>query len=163
MHSRCNKHMKCQGTWCYAQVLVLVTPGVLHYTLEIEEIREKEWKSSPEETTSPEPRVNSLIAGDSKVRSTHRMHRDEAMGETNVGVPSDSTDYARIESNCSPELSPELKPLRTSTSNYGRWGMNMRKPFHNSECAQRGEAGHIHIAGVWTRWKFRSNSDFIIY
>jgi hypothetical protein len=31
MHSRCNKHMKCQCTWCYAQVLVPVTPGVLHH------------------------------------------------------------------------------------------------------------------------------------
>jgi hypothetical protein len=130
---------------------VLVTPGVLHYTLEIEEIREKEWKSSPEETTSPEPRVNSSIGGDSEVRSTHRMHRDEAMDETNVGVPSDSTDYARIGSNCSSELSLEFEPLRTSASNYGRWGMNMRKPFHNSECAQRGEVDHVYIARVRTR------------
>jgi hypothetical protein len=31
MHSRCNKHMVCQCSWCDAQVLVKVTPGVLHY------------------------------------------------------------------------------------------------------------------------------------
>jgi hypothetical protein len=30
MHSRCVKHMQCQCLWCYAQVLVTVTPGVLH-------------------------------------------------------------------------------------------------------------------------------------
>jgi hypothetical protein len=30
MHSRCDKHMICQCLWCYAQVLVTVTPGVLH-------------------------------------------------------------------------------------------------------------------------------------
>jgi hypothetical protein len=29
MHSRSNKHMECQCLWCYAQVLVTVTPGVL--------------------------------------------------------------------------------------------------------------------------------------
>jgi hypothetical protein len=30
MHSRCDKHMICQFLWCHAQVLVAVTPGVLH-------------------------------------------------------------------------------------------------------------------------------------
>jgi hypothetical protein len=30
MHSRCVKHMQCQCLWCHAQVLVAVTPGVLH-------------------------------------------------------------------------------------------------------------------------------------
>jgi hypothetical protein len=30
MHSRCVKHMQCQCSWCHAQVLVIVTPGVLH-------------------------------------------------------------------------------------------------------------------------------------
>jgi hypothetical protein len=30
MHSRCVKHMQCQCLWCHAQVLVTVTPGVLH-------------------------------------------------------------------------------------------------------------------------------------
>jgi hypothetical protein len=29
-NSRCVKHMQCQCLWCYAQVLVTVTPGVLH-------------------------------------------------------------------------------------------------------------------------------------
>jgi hypothetical protein len=36
-------------------------------TIEIEENREKEWRSSPEETTSPEPRANSSIDGDYEV------------------------------------------------------------------------------------------------
>jgi hypothetical protein len=30
MYSRCIKHMQCQCLWCHAQVLVIVTPGVLH-------------------------------------------------------------------------------------------------------------------------------------
>jgi hypothetical protein len=30
MNSRCIKHMQCQCLWCHAQVLVTVTPGVLH-------------------------------------------------------------------------------------------------------------------------------------
>jgi hypothetical protein len=30
MLSRCIKHMQCQCLWCHAQVLVTVTPGVLH-------------------------------------------------------------------------------------------------------------------------------------
>jgi hypothetical protein len=29
MHPRCIKHKKCQCLWCYTQVLVTVTPGVL--------------------------------------------------------------------------------------------------------------------------------------
>jgi hypothetical protein len=43
----------------------------------------------------------------------------EAIDETNAAVPSDSADEARIGSNCSPELSPELEPPRTSASNTG--------------------------------------------
>jgi hypothetical protein len=39
MHSRCVKHMKCWCSWCYAQVLVTVTPGVLQYILLIAFIR----------------------------------------------------------------------------------------------------------------------------
>jgi hypothetical protein len=55
---------------------------------------------------SPEPERKSSIDGDSEVRSTNRMHCDEALDETNAVVPSDSADDARIESNCSPELEP---------------------------------------------------------
>ncbi|PWZ55544.1 hypothetical protein Zm00014a_033569, partial [Zea mays] len=43
----------------------------------------------------------------------------DPIDETNTAVPSDSADDARIGSNCSPELSPELEPPRTSTSNTG--------------------------------------------
>jgi hypothetical protein len=45
----------------------------------------------------------------------NRMRPDEALGETNAAVPSDSADDARIGSNCS----PELEPIRTSASNSG--------------------------------------------
>jgi hypothetical protein len=31
MHSKCNNHMIWQCLWCYDQVLVAVTPGVLHH------------------------------------------------------------------------------------------------------------------------------------
>jgi hypothetical protein len=30
MHSKCIKPMQCQCLWCHAQILVIVTPGVLH-------------------------------------------------------------------------------------------------------------------------------------
>jgi hypothetical protein len=57
---------------------------------------------------SLEPRENPSIAGDSGIQSTNRTRCDEALDETNAAVPSDSVDDARIGSNCSPELSPEL-------------------------------------------------------
>jgi hypothetical protein len=53
------------------------------------------------------------------VQSTNRTRPDEALDETNAAVPSDSADDARIGSNCSPDLSPELEPPRTSASNTG--------------------------------------------
>jgi hypothetical protein len=68
---------------------------------------------------SPEPRGNPSIAGDSGIQSTNRTRCDEALDETNAAVPLDSADDARIGSNCSPELSPELEPPRTSAGNTG--------------------------------------------
>jgi hypothetical protein len=68
---------------------------------------------------SPEPRGNPSIAGDSVIQSTNRTRCDEAPDETNAAVPSDSADDARIVSNCSAELSPELELPRTSASNTG--------------------------------------------
>jgi hypothetical protein len=68
---------------------------------------------------SPEPRENPSIAGDSGIQSTNRTRCNEALDETNAAVPSDSSDDARIGSNCSLELSPELEPPRTSASNTG--------------------------------------------
>jgi hypothetical protein len=68
---------------------------------------------------SPEPRGNPSIAGDLGIQSTNRTRCDKAFDETNAAVPSDSADDARIGSNCSPELSPELEPPRTSASNTG--------------------------------------------
>jgi hypothetical protein len=66
---------------------------------------------------SPESRRKPSIDGDSKIRSTNRTNCDEALDETNAAISSDSVDNARIVSNCSSELSSELEPLRTSTSN----------------------------------------------
>jgi hypothetical protein len=93
-------------------------------------------EGSPGKTTSPEPSTNSSIRDELLVGSMNRRHQDEALGETNAAVPSDSADDARIGSNCSLELGP----LRTSASNSGRWGMNLRKPFCDSKHARRGEA-----------------------
>jgi hypothetical protein len=70
---------------------------------------------------------------------TRSPQRDEP------AVPLDSAHNARIGSNCSLKLSSELELLRTSTSNSGRWGMNLRKPFCDSEHARRGEADYIYI------------------
>jgi hypothetical protein len=41
--------------------------------------------------------------------------------------------------------------------------LNLGKPFRAVEQARRGEAEHVYIVGVQMRWKFGSNSDFIIY
>jgi hypothetical protein len=43
-----------------------------------------------------------------------------------------------------PEFSSELEPPRTSASNSRRFRSNMRKPFCDLECAQRGEADYIY-------------------
>jgi hypothetical protein len=63
------------------------------------------------------------------IGSTNQKHWDEALDEMNAVVPSDSTDDARIESNCSPEMSPELEPSRTSASNPGSCGSKLGKGF----------------------------------
>jgi hypothetical protein len=55
---------------------------------------------------SLEPSTKSSIRDEPSVGSTNRRQRHEALDETNAAVPSDSTDDARIESNCSPELEP---------------------------------------------------------
>jgi hypothetical protein len=55
---------------------------------------------------SLEPRRKPSIDGDSEVWSTNRMSPDEALDETITAVSLDSTDDARIGSNCSPELEP---------------------------------------------------------
>jgi hypothetical protein len=54
-----------------------------------------------------EPSTKLSIVDEPSVGSTNRRHWDEALDKTNAAVPSDSTS----ESNCSPELSPELEPL----------------------------------------------------
>jgi hypothetical protein len=73
----------------------------------------------PGETTSLEPWRKPSIDGDSEVRSMNRIRLNKALDKTNAAVPSDSAADARIGSNCSPELSSELEPLRTSVSNSG--------------------------------------------
>jgi hypothetical protein len=75
--------------------------------------------SPQERRPSLELRRNPSIAEDSGVRSTNRTCPDESLDKTNTAVPSDSTNDARIRSNCSSELSPELEPLRTSANDTG--------------------------------------------
>jgi hypothetical protein len=55
---------------------------------------------------SLEPSTKSSIRDEPSAGSMNRRHRDEALDETNATVPTDSTDDARIESNCSLELEP---------------------------------------------------------
>jgi hypothetical protein len=97
---------------------------------------------------SPEPKENPSIAGDSGIQSTNRTHCDEALDKTNAAVPSDSADDARIGSNCSPELSPELELPRTSASNTGSLGLDLEKTFRVLERALRDEARHVYISRV---------------
>jgi hypothetical protein len=70
--------------------------------------------------TSPETRRKSLISIELEAQSMKRKHPNKALDETNAAVPSDSVDDARIENNCSSELSSELESLRTSASNSRR-------------------------------------------
>jgi hypothetical protein len=80
---------------------------------------------SPRRQPSPEPSINLSIGDEPSVGSTNQRHRDEALDETNAAVPSDSTNNAWIESNCS----PELEPFQTSTSNSRSFGSNLRVGF----------------------------------
>jgi hypothetical protein len=90
--------------------------GATPQTLEMKE-NEEEWRSSLGKKTLAGAEEKSLIDRDSKVRSTNRTRPDQALDETKAAIPSDSADDAQIGSNCSPELSSELEPLRTSASN----------------------------------------------
>jgi hypothetical protein len=93
----------------------------------------------------------------------NRTYCDKALDETNATVPSDSADDARIGSNCSLELSPELEPLPNFGEQFRELEIESGKPFCVLEWARRGETRHVYIVGVRTRWKFGSNSDFTIY
>jgi hypothetical protein len=79
----------------------------------------------------PEPSTNSPIGDESSVESKNRRQRDEALDETNAVLPSDSTDDARIESNCSPVLSPELDPSRTSREQFQEFRIESRDVVSN--------------------------------
>jgi hypothetical protein len=59
---------------------------------------------------SPEPNTKSSIGDEPLVGSTNQRHQGKALDEANATVPSDSINDARIESNCSPDLLPELEP-----------------------------------------------------
>jgi hypothetical protein len=89
--------------------------------------------------------------GNHRLTEIWRSDRRTRHAQTN---PSDSADDARIGSNCSPKLSLEFDPLRTSASNSASWKFNMGKPFRALERARQGEAEHVYISRVQTRWKF---------
>jgi hypothetical protein len=74
--------------------------------------------------------------------------------KTNAVVPSESANNARIESNCSPEWSPELELSWTSASNCGSCGSKLEKRFWNLERARRQDSNHIYIARVWRYFIF---------
>jgi hypothetical protein len=76
-----------------------------------------------------------------------------------VAVSSDFADDAWIGSNCSPELSPELELLPNFGEQFRERGVEFGEMFRALEWAPRGEAGHLYISKVRTRWKFSSNLD----
>jgi hypothetical protein len=92
---------------------------------------------------SPEPNTKSSIGDEPSMGSTNRRHQDEALNKTNVAVPSDSAENARIKSNCSPELSPKLEPppnfgkrfrefqieSEGGVSNFGKGSMRGFQPY----------------------------------
>jgi hypothetical protein len=89
-------------------------------------------EQSPGKKTSPEPKSKTPICDEPSVGSMNRSHRDKALDETNEATPSDSTYNVRIEINCSPKLSQELEPSRTSVSNFGSFGSRLGIGFRNS-------------------------------
>jgi hypothetical protein len=94
---------------------------------------------------SLEPRRKSSIGGEVVVGSTNQKHRNESLDETNASVLLDFTNNTRIESNCSPELSPVLEPSRTSVSNSENCGSNFGKQFQDLERARQEGSCHIYI------------------
>jgi hypothetical protein len=122
----------------------------LHGRNKNEELHGQQYrKGSPEKKPSPETMTNSPIEDEPSVGSTKRRHLDKALDETNAAVPSDSADDARIESNCSSELSSELEPSRTSASNYGSFRSKLGKGFRNSERARWEDSNHIYWLGQY--------------
>jgi hypothetical protein len=93
--------------------------------------------------SSLEPRRKLSISDESVVGSTNQKHQDEPLDETNAVVLSDFTNNTRIGINCSPELSLELEPPRTSVSNSRTCGSNLGKRFRDLERVRR--EGYIHI------------------
>jgi hypothetical protein len=83
------------------------------------------------------PRRKSSIGSKSTVGSTNRKHRDKALNERNVAVLLDFSNNAQIESNCLPELSLELEPPQTSTSNSRNCGSKLGKRFQDLERIRR--------------------------
>lgn len=80
-----------------------------------------------------------------KIGSTNRSHLDKALDETNATVSLYFANNSRIERNFSTEFSLELKPPRTSASNFERFRSNIGKQFCVLEKAHWGEANHIYI------------------
>jgi hypothetical protein len=104
----------------------------------MEKLYGQQWREAHRRRQSSlEPRRKSLIGGEPTVGSTNQKQRDEALDETDAAIPSDSGNDARIENNCSPELSLELEPPRTSTSNSGNCGSKLRKRFQDLERVRR--------------------------
>jgi hypothetical protein len=74
---------------------------------------------------SPEPSTKSSILDEPSVGSTNRRHRDEALDETNAVVPSvpPTTHGSKVIAHWS------WNHLRTSASNSGSFGSNLRVGF----------------------------------
>jgi hypothetical protein len=106
-------------------------------------------KSHPRTRILPEPNTNSSIGDELSIGSTNQRHRDEALDETNVAVPSDLAVHAQIENYCSPELSPDLEPSQTSASNSRSFGSNLRMGFQILERARQEDSSHIYILLVF--------------
>jgi hypothetical protein len=100
----------------------------------MEKLHGQQWREADRgRRSSPKTRRKSSIDSELTVGSRNRKHQDESLDETNATVPKDFTNDARIESNCSPELSSELEPPRTSVSNSGNCVSNLGKQFQDLE------------------------------
>jgi hypothetical protein len=122
------------------------------------------WGCLQERTTFPEAIEKTSIEDEPSVGLINRRYQDEALNETNAVVPSNSVDDARIESNCSPELPPELETSRTSVSNSGSIRSRLGMEFRISKRTRWEDSSYIYIyiARVWRYFIFSNYPIFKI-
>jgi hypothetical protein len=95
---------------------------------------------------SPEPSTNLSTGDEPSVGSTNQSTGTKPLTRRMQRYPQIPPHDARIESNCSLLLSPELEPSQTSASNSGSFRSNLEVGFRILKRALRVDSIHIWIA-----------------